>query len=167
MINFHKITEDILLFIYNISSQPVKLDRLLQANLLFQEGMKLDGSKLGFRIRLARAYLVFFIFIHIIIIPMAIIFHDMIKSLDCHIAIVLAIIFTSFLFGLFSIFKQNIADRISEFRIKQVWKIHFPHFPYKEYSKEVAKIYSKAIQDEIRTSELERYILDNLTLSNF
>ena len=166
MINLDNIVEKTLLFIYNISNQPVKLDGLLQANLLYQDGMKLDGSKLGFRLRLARAYLVFFLLIHILIIPIALIFHNVIKNLDCHIAILLAIIFTSFLFGLFSIFKQNSADMISQLRIKQVWKIHFPHFPYTEYSQDIAKIYAQALKEDIKTSDLERYILDNLTLSN-
>jgi len=166
MLNLENIKEKILLYIYNISNQPVKLDRLLQANLLYQEGMKLDGSKLGFRIRLARAYLIFFLLIHIVIIPIALIFHNVIKNLDCHIAILLAIIFTSFLFGLFSIFKQNSADMISQLRIKQVWKLHFPHFPYEQYNNEIAKIYSQALKEDIKISDLERYILDNLTLSN-
>lgn len=158
--------EKILIYMYNISNQPVKLDKLLQANLLFQEGMKLDGSKLGFRVRLPRAYLVFFVLIHLIIIPFAIIFHETIKHLDCHVAIVLAIVFTSFLFGLFSIFKQQSGDKISEIRIKQMWRVHFPHFPYDEYGKTISRIYLKAIEDEIKASDLERYILDNLSLSN-
>ena len=57
----------IISYIYNISKQPVKLDKLLEANLLFAEGMKLDGTKLGFRLRLGRAYIVFLTIANIII----------------------------------------------------------------------------------------------------
>ena len=161
---FEKFCKKVLLFIYNVSNQPVKLDKLLEANLLYSEGMFIDGSKLGFRLQLAKAYLVFFLLIHIFIIPIGTIFHEAIKHLDCHLAIMLAIIFTAFLFGLFSIFKQRTADKIAKLRIKQMWKNHFPHFPYDEYSQSINKIYTKAIDENIKPAELERYILDNLTL---
>jgi len=159
----NSICEKILKYIYNISNQPVKLNRLLEANLLLQDGMKLDGSKLGFRIRLGRAYLVFFIFVHIVIIPLVFIFHNAIKHLDCHFAILLAIVFTSFLFGLFSIFKQQSGDKIAELRIKQMWRVHFPHFPYDEYSKTISDIYLKSLEEDVKSYNLERYILDNLS----
>jgi len=65
---FEKINENVISYIYNISKQPVKLHELLEANALFNEGMKLDGTRLGFRLRTGRAYVVFIFLIHIVII---------------------------------------------------------------------------------------------------
>ena len=71
--------ENIISYIYNISKQPVKLNQLLYANLLFNEGMKLDGTKLGFRLRLGRAYIVFLILAHFIIVPISLITHNLFR----------------------------------------------------------------------------------------
>lgn len=160
---FEKYKEIMISFIYKISNQPVKLDKLLEANLLHQEGMKLDGSKLGFRIKLARAYVVFLVLAHIIIAPIAYGFHEVFQVLDCHASIIIAIFFTALLFGLFNFFKDWTNDCVSKQRIKKMWHLHFPHFPYDEFSKEVAKIYENAKEQEVKSTDLERYILDNLS----
>ena len=85
---FEKIKENIISYIYKVSKQPVKLTQLLEANLLHHEGMKLDGSKLGFRLRLGRAYVVFLLLSHIIILPFALISHSLFIALDCHASII-------------------------------------------------------------------------------
>ena len=43
-----KIKDKIIDYTYVISNQPVKLQELLSANSLLNEGMHLDGKKLGF-----------------------------------------------------------------------------------------------------------------------
>ncbi|MEA2050470.1 MAG: hypothetical protein U9O56_07055 [Campylobacterota bacterium] len=153
----------IISYIYKVSQQPVKLHELLAANQLFQEGMKLDGSKLGFRLRLGRAYVVFLLLAHIILIPIAFLFHEVFQVLDCHASIVIAIFFTALLFGIFNFFKDWTRDCVTQKRIKQMWSLHFPHFPFEEFSDEISKIYIKSLDDEIKHSNLERYILDKLS----
>jgi len=160
---FEKIKLKIISYIYNISNQPIKLTKLLEANQLFNEGMKLDGTKLGFRLRLGRAYIVFLLLAHIIVIPTALISHQLFLHLDCHASIILAIFFTALLFGIFSFFKEWTRDCVTKQRIKSMWSIHFPHFPYEEYNKEVASIYEVAVEDEVKHSDLERFILDKLS----
>lgn len=160
---FENLKKNIISYIYKTSKQPVKLSELLQANVLFNEGMKLDGTRLGFRIRTGRAYLVFILLIHLIILPLAIIAHELFAILDCHASIIVAIIFTAFLFGIFNCFKEWTRDAVTKKRIKQMWSLHFPHFPYDEFNVEVSAIYEKSKDDDIKQVDLERYILDNLS----
>ncbi len=150
-------------YIYNISKQPVKLNQLLNANLLFNEGMKLDGTKLGFRLKLGRAYVVFLLLAHMIIVPIAFITHEMFQVLDCHASIVLAVFFTALLFGIFSFFKEWTRDCVTKQRLKQMWVLHFPHFPYDEYNEEIVEIYQTSLDEEIKQGDLERFILDKLS----
>jgi len=160
---FEKIKKKIISYIYNISKQPVKLNELLEANLLFNEGMKLDGTRLGFRLRTGRAYLVFMVLIHIILIPLSFILHELFAILDCHASIIVAVIATAFLFGIFNVFKDWTRDTVTKERIKKMWVLHFPHFPYDEFNEEVSNIYDKAKDEDIKQVDLERYILDNLS----
>jgi hypothetical protein len=160
---FEKLKVKIISYIYNVSSQPVKLNQLLDANLLFNEGMKLDGTKLGFRLRLGRAYMVFLFIAHIIITPIAYITHELFQVLDCHASIVLAVFFTALLFGIFSFFKEWTRDCVTKQRLKQMWSLHFPHFPYDEFNEEVVKIYQQSLDKEIKHGDLERFILDKLS----
>jgi len=160
---FENFKRNIISYIYNISKQPVKLNELLEANGLFNEGMKLDGTRLGFRLRTGRAYLVFIVLIHVIIIPLALIAHNLFAKLDCHASIIVAMVFTAFLFGIFSCFKDWTRDSVTRERLKQMWSLHFPHFPYDEFNVEVSAIYEKAKDNDIKQVDLERYILDNLS----
>jgi hypothetical protein len=150
--------------IYNISKQPIKLAQLLQANQLHNEGMKLDGTKLGFRLRLGRAYVVFLLLAHIVILPLSFIIHKYFTMVDCHAAIIMAIFFTALLFGIFSFFKEWTRDCVTKQRIMQTWSLHFPHFPYEEYNKEIDDIYTLALTENIKESDIEMFILDKLSL---
>jgi len=160
---FEKLKDSIIQYIYNISQQPVKLHELLEAKRLYDDGMKIEDSKLGFRLKKGRAYVVFLILIHIFIVPIAFVTHHLFILLDCHAAIIIAIIFTAFLFGLFSCFKDWTRDRVSMIRIKQMWRLHFPHFPYDEFEEDISKIYKVALEEDIKNIDLERYILDSLS----
>jgi hypothetical protein len=53
------IKDKILEYVYIISKQPILLKDLLVANRQHNEGMHVDPAKLGFRIRLIRAYIVY------------------------------------------------------------------------------------------------------------
>ena len=53
------IKNTLLEYIYIISKQPILLKDLLVANRQHNEGMHVDPAKLGFRIRLVRAYIVY------------------------------------------------------------------------------------------------------------
>jgi hypothetical protein len=160
---FKNLKEKIISYIYNISQQPVKFHTLLEANQLFNEGMKLDGTILGFRLRLGRAYLVFLIIAHIIIIPLAFLAHSLFTILDCHASILLAVFFTAWLFGIFSFFKEWTRDSVTKQRIKTAWALQFPYFPYEEYNKEINNIFEKAQKYDIAKKDLESYILDKLS----
>jgi hypothetical protein len=155
--------EKIISYIYNISKQPVKLSILLEANQLFNEGMKLDGTILGFRLRLGRAYLVFLFIAHIIIVPIALILHNLFSALDCHASIILAIFFTALLFGIFSFFKEWTRDAIAKQQIKKGWLLHFPYFSYDDYNKEINSIFEEAQKEDIQKKDLEIFILDRLS----
>ena len=160
---FAQIKETVISYIYKVSKQPVKLHELLEANALFNEGMKLDGTRLGFRLRTGRAYIVFIFLIHIVIIPFSLLAHELFAVLDCHASIVIAVIFTAIIFGIFNFFKDWTRDSVTKKRIKQMWSLHFPHFPYEEFNGEVSLIYHQARENEIKQVDLERYILDNLS----
>jgi hypothetical protein len=158
-----KMKVNIISYIYNISKQPIKLNQLLIANQLANEGMKLEGTKLGFRLRLGRAYIVFLILAHILIIPIALLAHHFFKILDCHASILLTVFFTALLFGIFSFFKEWTRDSVAKQRIKNIWSLHFPHFPYDEYNKDIDDIYQLSVKQNIKENELERFILDKLS----
>ncbi|MCK5111762.1 MAG: hypothetical protein KAQ94_09600 [Arcobacteraceae bacterium] len=162
---FENLKEKLISYIYNVSKQPVKFATLLEANQLFNEGMKLDGTILGFRLRLARAYVVFIILAHILIAPIALITHSFFSLLDCHASIIIAVFFTAWLFGIFSFFKEWTRDSVTRKRIKDAWALQFPYFPYDEYNKSINDIYEEAQKEDVQRKDLEQYILDKLSNS--
>jgi len=163
MIN--KLKTKIISYIYNISQQPVKFTTLLEANQLFNEGMKLDGTILGFRLRIGRAYIVFLALANMLILPIAFLLHKLFAILDCHASILLAVFFTALLFGIFSFFKEWTRDAVTQQRIKTAWSVQFPFFDYDEYSKQINEIYEQALIEDINKKDLETYILDKLSES--
>ena len=58
-------------YIYIVSKQPILLRDLLIANRQYKEGMHVDPAKLGFRIRLTRAYLVYMGIVLGVLIPIS------------------------------------------------------------------------------------------------
>lgn len=156
------IKKRIINYVFNISRQPVLLHELLEANKLFNEGMHLDGKKLGFRLRMGRAYLVFVLLAHVVIIPAAGITHVFFMKADCHASIVVAILFTGLVFASFGLFKEWLSDEIAKKRIKTAWELHFPHFPYEEYQEEVSRIYDEALSKDIGKKDMQRFIVDKL-----
>ena len=156
------IKEKILDYIYILSKQPILLRDLLEANRQYNEGMHVDPAKLGFRLKLGRAYLVYIGIVLLILIPLSAITHKPLANIDPHISILGAMIITAIIFIGFNFFRAKMRDEITYRQIKRSWILRFPYFPYEEYNKKIEDIYLKAIKNEISKKDLEKYILDNL-----
>jgi len=160
---FNTIKNKILDYVFIISKQPVLLKDLLVANDLHTEKMRVDASKLGFRLNIARAYIAFAVLAFVIVFPVAMIGHILLTKIDSHVSILASILLTALIFIYFNIFREKMVDLMTISRIKAAWQNHFPYFPYEEYHEKVAKLYEKAEKAEISKKELEVYILDNLS----
>ena len=87
--------EKILDYIYIVSKQPILLRDLLIANRQYKEGMHVDPAKLGFRIKLIRAYLVYMGIILGILVPLSGLTHKPLAHLDSHVSIIGAVVITA------------------------------------------------------------------------
>ena len=160
------IEKRLLPFIFKTSDQPMLFGELLQANKTYQEGMSLEGTIPGFRMILGRAYLVYLLFWHLIIaIPIGL-FHHELRAIDCHMLILVAVLFTGLFFSLFSLFSEWLHEKMALLVIKKAWKNHFPHFAYEQHATEVATIYNEALEHEIHHKDMRLYILDKLVKSD-
>ncbi|MGA1931638.1 hypothetical protein ACH5BF_02820 [Arcobacter sp. YIC-464] len=154
--------EKILDYIYITSKQPILLRDLLIANRQYNEGMHVDPAKLGFRLRLSRAYLVYLAIVLSILVPISLLTHKTLAKIDSHVSILGAMVITAVIFIGFNFFRAKMRDSISLLLIKRSWKLHFPLFPYEDYSKKMEEIFEKSQKDEVTKRDLERYILDKL-----
>lgn len=152
----------ILDYVYILSKQPLILKDLLDANRQFNEGMHVDPSKLGFRLKLTRAYIVYIGIVLSIILPLSALLHKPLADLDSHISIIGAMLITALIFIGFNFFRAKLRDEITSRQIKKSWRLRFPYFSYDTYRFKVEAIYQVAIKEEISKKELEKYILDNL-----
>ncbi len=157
------IKDKILEYIYIISKQPILLKDLLIANRQHNEGMHVDPAKLGFRIRLVRAYIVYIGIVLAILVPASLLTHKPLAKVDAHISILGAMIITAAIFIGFNFFRDRMRDSVTKELIKRSWKLHFPFFSYEEYSEKIDEIFENAMKDEISKRDLEKYILDNLS----
>ena len=158
------IKNTLLEYIYIISKQPILLKDLLVANRQHNEGMHVDPAKLGFRIRLVRAYIVYIGIVLAVIIPISLLTHKPLAKIDAHISILGSMIITAVIFIGFNFFRDRLRDTITKELIKRSWKLHFPFFLYEEYSSKIDEIFGKAMKDEVSKRDLEKYILDKLTI---
>jgi len=159
----HLIETKILPFIFKLSDQPMLYRELLQANKLYDDGMNLEGNIPGMRIRVGRTILVFALLWHIFfVVPGMGLFHDEMRRMDCHLAIILAVLFTGFFFAGYFVFKEWAIERMSQLLIRRAWKNHFTHFDYRLHHREVSALYSKALEEEIPHKNLQLYILNGL-----
>lgn len=157
------IKDRVLEYVYTISKQPILLKDLLVANRQHSEGMHVDPAKLGFRIRLVRAYIVYIAIVLAILIPISLLTHKPLAVIDPHISILGAMIITAMIFIGFNFFRDRMRDSMTKVLIKRSWKLHFPYFSYEEYSSKIDKIFENAMKEEISKRDLEKYILDKLT----
>ena len=158
--------DKILDYIYILSKQPILLRDLLEANRQYNEGMHVDPAKLGFRLKLTRAYFVYILIVLGILIPLSALLHTPLAGIDSHISIVGAMIITAAIFIGFNFFIAKTRDEISYRQIKRSWKLRFPYFSYEDYNHKVEEIYQRAIKEEISKRDLEKYILDNLVIES-
>jgi hypothetical protein len=157
------IKNKILEYVYTISKQPILLKDLLVANRQHSDGMHVDPAKLGFRIRLVRAYIVYIGLVLAVVVPISLLTHKPLAKIDAHISIIGAMIITAAIFIGFNFFRDRMRDSITKELIKRSWKLHFPYFSYEEYSEKIEEIFEKSIKEEISKRDLEKYIKDNLS----
>jgi len=157
-----KLKDKILDYIYILSKQPILLRDLLESNRQYNEGMHVDPAKLGFRLKLGRAYLVYILMVLAILVPVSAILHKPLAGIDSHISILGAMIITALIFMGFNFFRAKMRDEITYRQIKKSWQLRFPYFAYDEYNKKVEEIYLTSLKREVSKKDLEKYILDNL-----
>jgi len=156
------IKDRVLDFVYILSKQPILLRDLLDANRQYNEGMHVDPARLGFRLKLGRAYFMYIMIVLAIIVPISAILHKPLANIDPHSSILGAMVITAVIFIGFNFFRARLRDEITKRQIKKSWRLRFPYFSYEEYNQKIEKIYEQAIKDEVSKKDLERYILDNL-----
>lgn len=157
------IEDKIIDFVFQVSNRPMSFKELLKANKLYDDKMRIEGNMPGFRILLTRVYLVFVLIWHIIILPLFLILHTPVAKLDCHVSILLAILFTLIFFASFTIFKEWLYQKIALKQIKRDWEHHFPLFSYEKNHKIVTEIFSEALEKEIPQNKMRLFIFDNLS----
>ncbi|RBQ28552.1 hypothetical protein ACNSOS_06100 [Aliarcobacter vitoriensis] len=153
----------VLNFVYNTSKQPILLKDLLVASRQFNNGMEVDAGRLGFRLKLARAYFVYIVLILAILIPISLLTHKTLAIIDPHISIVGGMVVTALIFIGFNFFRDKIKEMMTQEVIKKAWRVHFPFFAYEEYSKKVNQIFEEAMREEIPKRDLQKYILDKVS----
>ncbi|MDD5118054.1 MAG: hypothetical protein PHP90_05635 [Sulfuricurvum sp.] len=154
--------EKIIPYVFTLSDGPMLFRDLLKTNKMYQDGLKLEGKIPGFRLSTGRSFLVFIGLWNLIILPIAIAFHPLLAKIDCHLLIIMAILFTGMFFATYALYKEYLIDTVALKIIKSAWENHFPHFDYDLHAKEVAKIYSEALDKEIPHKNMQLYILDKL-----
>ena len=157
------IRNKILEYVYTISKQPILLKDLLVANRQHNDGMHVDPAKLGFRIRLIRAYIVYIVGVLMVLVPISFLTHKEMERLNPHISIIASMFITAAIFIGFNFFRDKMRDTMTKELIIRSWKLHFPFFSYEEYSEKIDEIFEKAMKEEISKRDLEKYILDNLS----
>jgi len=152
----------ILNFIFNLSNSYIKLDSLLMANKALQEHLEQHLGSLGIGFRSIRFFVLFFVVFHILLTPIVYTYHDLLKHQDCHIAILLAVIYMALFVVLHATCKQYAYSLAISYQIKHFWSIHFEYFNYDDYAKQINDIYNDSIKEHIAKDKLERYVFDRI-----
>jgi hypothetical protein len=141
------------------------LPDLLKANNQLVNGVGVDPSLVNVRLRLVRAYAVFIVLWHIVLMPLALLFHAVLVHIDFHLLMILTILFTGLFFGTFGMFKEYMIDQVAHRQIRIAWKHHFPLFDYHLHFKEVSDLYNEAVKKDVPTKNLRLFVLDALASS--
>jgi len=157
-----KLLSKVLDYVYTTSKQPILLKDMLVASVQFSNGMEVDSSRLGFRLRLTRAYIVYIALVLAVVIPISLLTHKLLANIDSHISIVGGMIITASIFMGFNYFMDLLKNTMTKETIKKAWSLHFPFFAYEEYSKDVNQFFENAMKEEISKRDLQKYILDRL-----
>lgn len=114
-------------YVFTVSKQPILLKDLLIANAQYNEKLHVDPVKLGFRLKVARAYLVYIILVILFLIPFTIVSHGAFVKMDSHVSIVAGMLLTAVIFIFFNFFRVWLVDQVALSQIKKVGK-HISHF---------------------------------------
>ena len=153
----------VLPYVFRISEQPMLYKELLDANKRYNDGMKLEGNIAGMRLSIGRTILSFGLIWHFLfVLPVGTILHTMLADLDCHMSVILAILFTAFFFGSYFVFKEYIIEMSAKNQILKAWRNHFTHFDFAKHSIEVSTLYSKAIEEELANKDIRMFILNGI-----
>ena len=153
----------ILPYVFKVTPTPLRFKELLVANRVYQEGMNLENSIHGFKMRLGRTYFIFFLLWFLILLPVSAILHSALAEINTHILIIMTALLTGAFFISFSMFREYLIDRISLQIITKAWERHLGLFDFDEYSKDVATFYGQAVEEEIGIGDLQRFIFDKLS----
>ncbi|QEZ89993.1 putative membrane protein [Aliarcobacter cibarius] len=156
------ILDKVLNYVYNTSKQPILLKDMLIASVQFSNGMEVDSSRLGFRLNLTRAYIVYIALVLAILVPISLLTHKPLAKIDPHISIIGAMIITALIFMGFNYFMDLLKNSMTKSTIKKAWSLHFPFFSYEEYNQNVNKFFENAMREEVSKRDLQKYILDRL-----
>lgn len=135
---------------------------MLIASVQFSNGMEVDSSRLGFRLNLTRAYIVYIALVLAILVPISLLTHKPLAKIDPHISIIGAMIITALIFMGFNYFMDLLKNSMTKSTIKKAWSLHFPYFSYEEYNQNVNKFFENAMREEVSKRDLQKYILDRL-----
>ncbi len=165
MFDIHKIIDEKLIpNVFIISKNPVLFHDLLDANRQIKDNMTPNSGALGYKIHTKNMFASFIFLVHIFFIfPALGILHEAFAKMNCHLSIILAVVFTGLFFVSYSIYKEYLVERISLKRIREAWALHFPLFDYDTYSSKVAEIYNEAIKKKVSRGELEFFIMSKLS----
>lgn len=155
----------ILPYVFKVTPTPLRFKELLVANRVYQEGMNLENTVHGFKMRLGRTYFVFFITWLLMLIPISALLHSFLAEMDTHVLILLTALLTGAFFITFSMFREFLIDRVALKIIQKSWKRHLSLFDFEHYAKEVASFYGQAVEEEIAIGDLQRFIFDKLSAS--
>ncbi|NPA82694.1 MAG: hypothetical protein GXO31_08790 [Epsilonproteobacteria bacterium] len=159
---YRKIEDKILNFVFDQNDRPLSFVELLKANKIYDDHMPPQGQIPGIRLNLIKTFVIFVLLWHIVIIPIIAATHGILKDVDCHISILLAILFTLLFFGTFAIFKEWLYEKMLLKKIKENWENHFPLLSYENNHLAVTEIYTQALEKEIPANRLRSFIFDNL-----
>jgi hypothetical protein len=155
----------ILSYVFKISPTPLRFKELLAANRVFEEGMNIENSISGFKLRLGRTYILFFVIWLLALIPVSIVLHGLLAKMDAHLLIILTALLTGSYFISFSVFREYLIEKMASKIIRKSWDRHLPLFSFDDNAKDVAVYYGEAIEEEIAIGDLQRFIFDKLASS--
>ena len=155
--------EKIISYVYKISNQPILFRDLLEANSHFNEHMHVDAGKLGFKMNIIKAYIVYLALSALVVMPLIGITHYFLKHMNFHISIIGSVLVTSAVFIGFNFFNVWIRRAITLKLIKKAWIVHFPFFAYEKYNQKVEEMYNESVKQEVQKKNLQQYIINKLT----
>ncbi|MRI58986.1 MAG: hypothetical protein C6H99_05720 [Epsilonproteobacteria bacterium] len=158
---FEKLLDKIVHFVFTQPKYPMRFRELMEANRVVVDNLDIKMIP-GLKFCRLKLYAVYFIIWNIIVLPLALLFHDILAKLDCHLSIILAIIFTLLFFGTYKIFEERVKEYAAKRLVKEAWQKYLPHFSYEKHAEEVAQIYKEAVDKEIPKHKIEHYVIEKL-----